>query len=58
MKRISKETLDLLVIKDIARQITPFNIYLVGEKSVYGFIDGSYKKIYELGEYDKEALKK
>ena len=58
MKRINKETLEMLVKKDIARQITPFNIYLIGEKSVYGLIDGSYKKIYELGEYDKETLKK
>ena len=58
MKRINKETLEMLVKKDIARQITPFNIYLIGEKSVYGFIEGSYKKIYEINEYEKQALKK
>lgn len=56
-KRISKETMQLLKEKDIAKQITPFKLYLIGNKSVYGYVNGSYQKLYEVNEYEKEAMK-
>ena len=51
MKKINKETLDLLLQKHIAEKINQAEgLYIIGKKSVYGRIKGTdtYQKIYPI----------